>query len=907
MVGYEITPDNFSNYDEMIQSFANWFQYYRKRVHLTRAAIGRSFAEVEFIRVGFFRINNRETVTMQNLVQPADRTTFFDWQFGLSGSGGTPNKQAVQHIGNQFDTLTGTNAPIIEACQRNFGMLVTDGFSNQWNDAGVGNTDGPSTPAGEPAAFGNVLSDNEDNTMADIAYSFYNTHLRSGDIQGGKVPTATACDQNNPPLTLDCVDDPHMNLFGVTLGAKGLIFGRDQDTVDDPFNNPPTWPTSFPERHPNSVDDLWHATLNTRGEMFTATRPDELVEALTGVLQEIASRIEPVGISASASRIDEESKFFVADLDSSTWTGNLRAFSAVDNSLEWSAENRLTADLGPTGHIGRNVLTSIDESGTSFSTGSNSLRLRMFDAASTLSTAEQNDIINYLRGERTNEEQNGRTLRDRDGRIGDIANSRPAFSGPRNEGWGRLDASYLGYIDSVTGLKNTRGTLVLVGANDGMVHGFDGDTGAEEFAYVPSTLHSKLPQLADPNYVHKFFVDGQIRVADAKLGAPGAQNGWNTVAVGGLGGGGRGIYALNITRPGSFGQGNVMWEFDATDDADVGYVYDQPIVTRLANDDWVVIFANGFNSGRDRAFLFVVNLDDGTLRQKIALGNDAGNGLSSTAAFIDPATREFTSRVYAGDLLGNMWRVDFNASGNGTVFFSNRPLVNVGRPIVAPPTLAPNPGGGLMVFFGTGKLIETTDRVGTPSVFEKFYSIRDQNSRLANTNGLGTAVITTSGGQRVVTNTDDSSNGWSMNLGIGSNITGERVLSRPQVVFGQLIFSTFEPLNDLCSPGGTRRIYVLDAVSGTGLLNTCENCGVVEVGEGAPVDPAIILRPPQIVGGGDPPPGDTGDQTPPELPTPEDVGALDGWCTEIVMLIPGEGLVPIGRLCEGRQVWRQER
>lgn len=888
MLGYEIKPENFTNYDTMIQRFANWFQYYRKRVHLTRAAIGRSFTDVEFIRVGFFRINNRENVSMQNLVEPADRTTFFDWQYGLNGSGGTPNKQAVQHIGNQFDTVTGDNAPIIEACQRNFGMLVTDGFSNNWTGASVGNTDGG---FGSPLA-GTPLADSESETMADIAYSFYNTHLRAGGIDGGKVPTPTACDQNNVPLTLDCVDDPHMNLFSVTLGAKGLIFGRDQETVDDPFGNPPTWPTSFPARHPNSVDDLWHATLNTRGAMFTATRPDELVEALTGVLQEIASRIQPVGISASASRIDEESKFFVADLDSSTWTGNLRAFNAVDNTLAWSAENNLPFPAS------RNILTTVGANARAFDTGNPVLKTRMFGASPTLTTAEQNAVINYLRGERINEEQNGGDLRDREGRIGDIANSRPAFSGPRNEGWGRLDPTYLTYLDD----KKERGTLALVGANDGMMHAFDGESGREQFAYVPSILHPKMPQLADPNYVHKFFVDGQITVADAKLGS------WKTVVVGGLGGGGRGIYALDISDPGSFGQGDVLWEFDSTDDGDVGHVYDEPIVTRLGDGDWVVIFANGFNSDNDQAFLFVVNLADGSLKQKIPLGSAGSNGLSSTAAFLDPQTREYTSRVYAGDLLGNMWRVDFTSGGTGSSFYgNNNPLVNVGRPIVAPPTLAPNPGGGLMVFFGTGKLIETADRLGTPTEFETFWSIRDQNSRLSNTNGLGEAVISTSGGLRTVTNDDDATDGWFMELGVGSSMTGERVLSRPQVVFGQLIFSTFEPLNDLCSPGGTRRIYVLDAVSGTGLLNNCQNCGVVDVGEGAPVDPAIILRPPQIIGGGDPPPDDTDDQTPPELPSSDDVGALDGWCSEIIMLIPGEGLVPIGRLCDGRQVWRQER
>src|SRR6056297_1304207 len=216
------------------------------------------------------------------------------------------------------------------------------------------------------------------------------------------------------------------------------------------------------------------------------------------------------------------------------------------------------------------------------------------------------------------------------------------------------------------------------------------------FAYVPSMVHDRLPALADPDYVHKFYVDGQIRIADAKI-----NSGWKTIAVGGLGGGGKGVFALDITNPNSFGQSDVLWELTADDDSDIGHVYDEPIVTRLPDGDWVTIFANGFNSDNDQAHLFVVDLENGAIKQKLALGDAGGNGLASTAALIDPQTRLFTRRVYAGDLEGNMWGVEFNDSGVGSSRFSG-PLINVGRPIVSPPVLAPNPGGGLMVYFGTG-------------------------------------------------------------------------------------------------------------------------------------------------------------------------------------------------------------
>lgn len=909
MVGYEITPSNFSNYDEMMQRFANWFQYYRKRTHLTRAAMGRSFVDTEFLRLGFTTINSRDQVTMRDMEIDSDRKAYFDWQYELEASGGTTNKQAVKHIGDEFANRTGDDAPIIEACQRNFGMLVTDGFSNPWGGAGVGNTDGPSAPTGEPEAFASVLSDSEDNTMADIAYNYYKNALRT-DLGDAKLTVDSRCYRNgdpdqgldpNRPVSLNCRDDLHMNLFAVTLGAKGLLFGRDEDAMADPWNNLSSsdWPTDFPTRHPNAVDDIWHATLNTRGEMFTATRPDELVDVLSAVLSEIAARIQPVGISASASRVDEDSLFFESSLNSSRWSGDLRAVSTEDQKEQWTAQEQMPRPSN------RNIFTTVGEGATTFARGNATLKNRMFGTESDLSEAEKNAIIDYLRGERDDEIQNGGTLRDRDGALGDIANSRPVFAGPRNEGWGRLDKTYLDYLDDV---KKDRTPVVLVGANDGMLHAFDGspEGGQELFAYVPSMVHENLPELAEPDYVHRFFVDGQITVADAKPGSS-----WKTVAVGGLGGGGKGIFALDITNPTSFGSGDVLWELDADDDGDIGHVYDEPLITRLPDGEWVVIFANGFNSDDDQAHLFIVDLGTGEVKQKIALGDAGDNGLASSAALIDPQSRLFTRRVYAGDLQGNVWAVEFNDTGTGSSRFgANKPLINVGRPVVAPPILAPNPGGGLMVYFGTGKLIETTDRLQTDPPLEQFFAVRDRGNAFNSLNSLAVAEVTGSGANRSVTTSGDVSDGWRLELADGS-ASGERVLARPQVVFGQLIFSTFEPQADICEALGIPRIYVLDALSGRGLLDQrCQNCGSIELGAGGPVDPAVILRPAardpdsDLIGDGD---GDGDGEDGGEDNGSLEVGRLDGWCSEILLLVPGEGFVSIGRLCDGRQVWRQVR
>ena len=66
--------------------------------------------------------------------------------------------------------------------------------------------------------------------------------------------------------------------------------------------------------------------------------------------------------------------------------------------------------------------------------------------------------------------------------------------------------------------KETRQDMVYVGANDGMLHGFRTDTGAEEFAYVPQSTFPNLADLTSTSYAHRFYVDGSLQAADAYVG-----------------------------------------------------------------------------------------------------------------------------------------------------------------------------------------------------------------------------------------------------------------------------------------------------------------------------------------------------------------------------------------------------
>jgi type IV pilus assembly protein PilY1 len=93
--------------------------------------------------------------------------------------------------------------------------------------------------------------------------------------------------------------------------------------------------------------------------------------------------------------------------------------------------------------------------------------------------------------------------------------------------------------------------MVYVGSNDGMLHAFDEDKGTELFAYIPSFAYSSVADKGlamltkkDPFFKHQMFVDSTPVAADVKVGSD-----WKTYLIGGLGKGGKGYYAIDITDP----------------------------------------------------------------------------------------------------------------------------------------------------------------------------------------------------------------------------------------------------------------------------------------------------------------------------------------------------------------------
>jgi type IV pilus assembly protein PilY1 len=389
-------------------------------------------------------------------------------------------------------------------------------------------------------------------------------------------------------------------------------------------------------------------------------------------------------------------------------------------------------------------------------------------------------------------------------------------------------SSYVAYVAS----KADRIPMIYVGANDGMLHGFRADIGSttsgrELMAHVPAVVFDRLNRLMDPSYGHASYVDGQLAAGDAYIGGN-----WKTVLVGGLGAGGRSIYAIDISDPLGHGPSKVMWEFT---DPDLGYTFSQPQIGHLRSGHWVAVFGNGYNSAttNEKAWLFVVDLSNGTLLRKIQAGGPAAvNGLS-TPALIDTNGDRILDYAYAGDLQGNLWKFDLTGDAPSAWGLANGGLkliqaVNAaggGQPITVKPSLAiatKLAAGGVMVYFGSGQYLNSTDIDNT--AVQTFYAVWDNGapgtvtrSQLrsqtidAETRQFGYDLRQTSN------NTVDyaTQRGWFVDLQLaGSGANGERVIAPALLRYDRVIFMTTIPSRDVCVAGGSSWLMELDAYNG---------------------------------------------------------------------------------------------
>jgi len=569
--------------------------------------------------------------------------------------------------------------------------------------------------------------------------------------------------------------------------------------------------------------------------------------------------------TTNSAELNGATRFYQSQFSPANWRGELVSLLSADGVVvseipEWQASEKLPVP------VARNILTRNNNSGAfGFITGNWSQFTATQQAA--LSNAGSavvgQEVLNWLRGE----EAAGYRMRT-DSKLGDMLNSSPVFVGQPNQNYGSaLPDSDPGKSSYNLFKAVARIPMIYVGANDGMLHGFDAGMnpstqGVETFAFIPESVYmdwddldndgikdagetaiNKFYELSQEGYgqlgapSHHYFVDGSPTVGDAYFGGS-----WHTVLVGGLGKGGRSVYALDITDN-NFTAADVLWEFNDSNSGDMGYSYSKPAIARLSNGQWVAIFGNGYDSRNDQARLYIVNLETGALIEEITLGIPGNNGLSSVSVLRSNTAADGVTAlvVYAGDLQGNVWKVDISVSIPTSVitpFFVAQDNSSNRQPITSEITLQrydsldalddTAPEAGLMLLFGTGSYFRQEDRgyqyPASGPIYQAMYGIWDKGDAthvdLADLveQSRGTALI--NGMYRPVAtanaiNYASMDRGWYMKLAVANNFLGERVLRAPLTRGSYVIFDAVtHPSDSPCASANIAERYVLDALTG---------------------------------------------------------------------------------------------
>ncbi|MDE1460885.1 pilus assembly protein [Spartinivicinus poritis] len=769
-------------------NFANWFVYYRSRDLVAKGALGFVIEGLSNARVGFTSINttanNFPVASLNASVLSGNKKKLLDKIYGTPiPANGTPLRRNLRDVGRYFECVSGnrfnasgSSCPIqpapIGTCQQNYAMLMTDGYYNG-GSPGVGNQDRDST---NNIFDGGAFADNQHNTLADVAMYYYKRDL-------SRLPNSVPITKYDKQRSLTLLSDEdslhqHMATFTIGFGLKGTVATYPTDPKVA-FN----WPNPFASDFAK-VDDLLHAAYNGRGEYLSAEDPERLVDGL----QEIFRRIKSDSGAASAVAFNTQSIkanafAFRALFNPKQNNGDVVAHPVdaktgeVDTAtVIWSATKKLDEKLAGNNVNNRNIITyRINNDGTKVGVP--------FNYDNNLSQAQRTNLDNpvpfalptnygdrdgkigderlsYLRGDQTHEGTNYDRGQFRErlsslGRLGDIIHSTPTYVGPPIFS-GRDSSPYptSSPYSSFAKANKSRRLMLYVGANDGMLHGFNASTGEEVFAYVPNVLFSELYKLTSPDYVHQMYVDEKASVNDAFYGGA-----WHTILIGSLGAGGRGYFALDVTKPEEFdteagAATKVLWEFTASDDNDLGFTYSRPIITMTNATSggehlWLAIFGNGYNStstnGNGVLFLNKLtghgadgNWDLDTDYYKIDTGKGKAasadgltpNGIGLPRA-VDLDGNGTVDYVYAGDLQGNLWRFDLTGgsvtSWDGTIIFTAKDNQGKPQPIVNQPIVVRNTGkGGVVVVIGTGTWI-TRDDIGSTDI-QSMYGIWDDLS-----------------------------------------------------------------------------------------------------------------------------------------------------------------------------------
>jgi hypothetical protein len=473
--------------------------------------------------------------------------------------------------------------------------------------------------------------------------------------------------------------------------------------------------------------------------------------------------------------------------------------------------------------------------------------------------AETIKLINFVRGLDSYDENANQNTTEKRWKLGDIYNSRLIVVGKpdarisdkkskavnkNTEAYYRDQNGYKYFKDGSScgagvGSCRTRKEVVYVGANDGMLHAFDSITGDELWAFIPPQLLQYLDEMVavKANKSTSIYgVDGSPIVKDIYYGGQ-----WRTVLIAGLGKGGFGYFALDITAPLEpqflFAFENkydlsMIYHWDSTGArTDIGYAgltaeYDyskigeatsNPVIVAMPYGNttkWVAVFGGGYNAGINSNYgssIYVIDLENqGKILKKIDLAdvsatNNISNAMPADLVSITPDTTSKAnykgSMIYGADLEGKQWKL--NLTDKGTLYditagFNAEATLDNDRTEFFQITPSIGNDDHLWNFFGTGnqQRLQTISANINNRVFglkdTKFPLYEDVSTPIPTATSLKNMPET--GGGSCPTSADM---GWYVNLGSNQRVTGKLA------VFNEKVYATrYKPNRGaICTPG----------------------------------------------------------------------------------------------------------
>ncbi|MFO7709687.1 MAG: PilC/PilY family type IV pilus protein [Desulfobacterales bacterium] len=815
---------NYLNY------IASGVGYSQSRISVAKQVLTDLIATTDNVRFGMMVFNpdqgGRLVAPLDSVNNSSHRTALLSAVAGATPSGWTPLAETLAEAGlyyagmpSWFNTSgfpSGTYSggkyvsPMQERCQKNYIIIMTDGEPTQdrdtrlWSGAYIN---------------GDTIAPYD---AAEFAYPYDNGQNGSGYLDNvAKYLYEKDC---NPAMG-DGTSFDKQNIVTYTIGFKT------QQTL------------------------LYNTAVNGGGEYFTAENYSELKESFSQIMSSIVEKnacyVAPVVPISRMNRVYAGDKIYLGFFkpqQSGRWIGNVKRYRLNDQGRLYDVFNQEATT--PDGLIKDNAQswwTSLGYDGPAVEKGGAAEVLNLLidsggarnvytyagSANKTLTHADNaflsaNELItNTLLGVDASQRQ---ALFDtvRAGGFGDIIHSEPAV------------VAYLG-PDNLPGTADDK-TLIFVGANDGLLHCFDDDTGQELWSFVPPEHLGRLKRLNDAD--HDYFVDGSPVVfygsGNQKILVVGARRGGESFTALDISNYTAPVYLYSLgpeilgPSPSSFERLGQSWSRPEKVVVATGSTVtaDGCSVNIAVTTTNALLFGGGYDNNQDllppspadsvgRA-VFGVNTVTGALINGLKFSPATHPALGMTHSVVDVSGFDhdgdgIVSRVYFGDMGGNV----FALKDDQMMTYSPCPPATIAKSVVdgswagiklfnasadgvqrkimyAPDAVAEKyPPGvhGEYIFFGTGDRENPGDR----TVVNRFYAVKNDWSATGTLTESNLVDVTdnriqlgTLTEQQAVRASLEAADGWFIRF----ENPGEKVVSSPRVYGGVVYFTTYTPSDD---------------------------------------------------------------------------------------------------------------